>query len=420
MVKVRKFQGYVPPKDIVAKLISPPYDVLDTKEARAIAGDNPACFLRVSKAELEFPDSVNPYSKEVYERARDNMAKFVKQGYLKKDPVARVYIYGQKMGSHTQYGIVALSNIDDYENGIIKKHELTRKDKEEDRTKIVDIQNGNSGPVFLTYKHKATIDALVDDIVHTQEPYSRVTCADGVEHVLWLVDEVTSDFVIHEFAKIPFTYIADGHHRAASAFNVGKMRKDKALAEGKKLTGEEDFFYFMTILYPDNNLQIMDYNRVLKELCGVKETDLMKKLETAYKIEEIKGSDPKPKAKGNHSMYFQKKWYSLTIKPELVPVGDPIKSLDVELLAKHVLDGIFGIKELRSDKRIDFVGGIRGLKELERRCTVDCVVAFAMYPVQVSEVMSVADAKMIMPPKSTWFEPKPRSGFVVRLFEGCY
>jgi len=222
--------------------------------------------------------------------------------------------------------------------------------------------------------------------------------------------------LVHEFGKIPNTYIADGHHRAASAYNVGKMRKEKAAAAGKKLTGEEDFHYFLTILFPDNNLKVLDYNRVLKTLNGNTEADVLAKVAKAYKLEEIKG-DPKPQTKGVHSMYLGKKWYKLQIKPELVDLKDPIKSLDVEILSKNVLKEIFGIEDLRADKRIDFVGGIRGLKELEKRCSEDCVCAFALFPVSIDEIMRVADNGMIMPPKSTWFEPKPRSGFVVHVIE---
>ena len=230
------------------------------------------------------------------------------------------------------------------------------------------------------------------------------------------MDEFYSDFLVHEFANVPNTYIADGHHRAASAYNVGKMRKEKALAAGIKLTGEEDFHYFLTILYPDNNLKVMDYNRVLKTLCGKKEEEVMSMLSKCYHVTPIT-DDPKPKEKGTHSMFLGKKWYKLAIKPELIDKKDPIKSLDVEILAGHVLKDIFGIEDLRADKRIDFVGGIRGLKELEHRCNEDCVCAFAMHPVSIDEIMCIADNGLIMPPKSTWFEPKPRSGFVVHLID---
>jgi len=232
---------------------------------------------------------------------------------------------------------------------------------------------------------------------------------------MWKVDPFYSDFIIHELAKVPNTYIADGHHRAASAYNVGKMRKEEALKKGIKLTGEEDFHYFLTILYPDNNLKVLDYNRVLKDLCGNTEEQILEKLKKAYEVTETK--EPQPKSKGNHTMYLGKKWYNLKIKPELVNHKDPIKSLDVEILADHVLKEIFGITDLRADKRIDFVGGIRGLKELEKRCHEDCKVAFAMYPVSIQEIMNVADSGLIMPPKSTWFEPKPRSGFCIHVID---
>lgn len=415
MVKVKKFKGYIPPKDIAPKLISPPYDVVNTKEAREMAGDNEMSFLHVNRPDIEFPDETDPYSQQIYDRARDNLKKFVDKGFLVQDGAARVYVYAQKMGEHIQYGIMALSHIDDYEQGIIKKHEFTRKDKEADRTKITDIQNANIGPVFLTYKHKATIDSVVKEVVTTQPCYAHVVSNDGFEHTLWQVSEFYSDFIVHEFGTIKNTYIADGHHRAASAFNVGKMRKEKALAEGKKLTGEEDFHYFMTILYPDNNLKVLDYNRVLKDLNGNTEEQLMEKINKCYEVSPIE--NPQPKEKGIHTMFLGKKWYQLKIKPELVDLKDPIKSLDVELLMNNVLKPIFGIEDPRTDKRIDFVGGIRGLKELEKRCNEDCVCAFAMYPVSIAEIMNVADNGMTMPPKSTWFEPKPKSGFVVRIID---
>jgi uncharacterized protein (DUF1015 family) len=230
------------------------------------------------------------------------------------------------------------------------------------------------------------------------------------------VDEFYSDFLVHEFGKIPHTYIADGHHRAASAFNVGKMRKEKAAAAGIKLTGEEDFHFFLTILFPDNNLKVLDYNRVLKTLCDNTPENVIAKIEKNYEVSEIK-DDPKPTAKGIHSMYLNKKWYSIKAKPGTFDAADPIKSLDVEILSQNVLKEIFGITDLRADKRIDFVGGIRGLKELEKRCNEDCVCAFALYPVSIPEIMNVADSGKIMPPKSTWFEPKPRSGFVIHIIE---
>lgn len=415
MVKVRKFKGYIPPKDKVDKVISPPYDVLDTKEARAMAGDNPMSFLRCNKPEIEFPDSTDPYSQQIYERARDNLQKFVKEGYLVKDTEDRMYVYAQKMGNHRQFAICALSSIEDYEASKIKKHELTRKDKEADRTKITDIQNANMGPVFLGYKHKETIDEVIKKVV-SGEPYSDVVTADGIQHTLWFIDPKTSDFLVQEFATIPETYICDGHHRAASAYNVGKMRRDKAIAEGKKVTGEEEFNFFLTLLYPDNNLKILDYNRVLKFLNNKTESQILYELMQKYIITPV-NDEPIPKKKGQHCLFIGGKWFRLDLDPKYMNFQDPIASLDVEILKREVIEPIFGISDLRTDKRIDFVGGIRGFKELEKRCSEDCKCAFAMYPVTIGEVMKIADSGLIMPPKSTWFEPKPRSGFVVRIFE---
>jgi uncharacterized protein (DUF1015 family) len=415
MVKIRKFKGYIPPKEIAGKLIAPPYDVLDSKEARVMAAGNKYSFLHCNKPEIDLDESIDLYNPVVYETGKKNLNQFVKDGWLKQDPVARLYVYAQKMGGHIQYGIMGLSSIEDYENDKIKKHELTRKDKEEDRTKFVDIQNANIGPVFLAYNPQKSIDDIVAKTIKG-EPYSRNITDDKVEHTLWMITPEDSDAIVNVFGTLPSTYIADGHHRAASAYNVGKKRREEFIKKGGKITGDESFLYFLTILYPANQLMILDYNRLLKSYNNHTEAEIMKMVGEKYAIEEIKG-DPKPKGKHNHSMYIGGKWHSITLKPGMVDEKDPIKSLDVEILLTNVLKPIFNIQDPRTDKTIDFVGGIRGLKELEMRCAKDCKVAFAMYPVSVQEVMSVADAKMIMPPKSTWFEPKPRSGFVVNIFE---
>ena len=416
MVKIKKFAGYIPPKEIAPKLIAPPYDVLDSTEARIMAEGNKYSFLHCNKPEIDLDETINLYDPLVYQTAKKNLDQFVHDGYLKKDDVPKTYVYSQRMGDHIQYGIMALSSIEDYENNLIKKHELTRKDKEDDRTKFVDVQNANIGPVFLTYNPLKEVDAIVTTTIKG-EPYAKCVTDDKVEHTLWKMTEGDSDTIVKLFSTVPATYIADGHHRAASAYNVGKKRREEFLKKGGKITGNESFLYFLTIIYPANQLMVLDYNRLLKTMNGHSNEELIKMLSEKYTVEEIKDAKIKPKAKHNHSMLLGKKWYSLTTKAGVVNEMDPIKSLDVEILLDNVLKPIFNIQDPRTSKDIDFVGGIRGLHGLELRCEKDCKVAFAMYPVSVKEVMAVADAKMIMPPKSTWFEPKPRSGFVVNIFE---
>jgi uncharacterized protein (DUF1015 family) len=414
-IKIEKFRGYIPPKEIVGKLIVPPYDVLNSQEARQMAAGNQYSFLHCNKPEIDLDQSIDAYNPAVYETAKKNLNQFVKNGWLKKDKEARLYVYSQKMGGHTQYGVMGLSSIEDYESNRIKKHELTRKDKEEDRTKFVDVQNANIGPVFLAYNPHKEIDKLVDKTIKGK-PYSKSITDDKVEHTLWMVSPEDSDAIISIFATIPTTYIADGHHRAASAYNVGRKRREEFIKKGGKLTGNESFLYFLTILYPADQLKILDYNRLLKSYNNHSEAEIMKLVSEKYSIEEIKG-DPKPKCKHSHSMYIGGKWFSITLKKGIADERDPIKSLDVDILFTNILKPVFNIQDPRTDKMIDFVGGIRGIKELESRCAKDCKVAFAMYPVSIQEVMSVADSSMIMPPKSTWFEPKPRSGLVVNIFE---
>lgn len=329
-----------------------------------------------------------------------------------------MYIYMQRMGEHRQYGLVAAASIEDYENGKIKRHELTINKKEQDRTRLTDIQSANVGPVFLTFKDGDRIEKRMMEIVAEKEPYAGTVCKDGVEHVLWLCSAEDSNFFQQEFAEIEATYIADGHHRAASAYNVGNMRRERAKASGHEITGEESFNYFMAIHFPESNLKILDYNRVLKSLNGLTTEQFLEKVAESYHVTPLAdGEEPAPRAKFEHTLYIDKKWYRIQVKEEKIVKSTPVKTLDSQLLTDLVLTPILNITDIRSDERIDFVGGIRGLDELVKRCNEDCVAAFAMYPVQLSELMEIADAGLIMPPKTTWFEPKPRSGFVVRIFD---
>jgi uncharacterized protein (DUF1015 family) len=366
----------------VDKLISPPYDVLNTEEAKEMAKGNETSFLRVSKPEIDLPAGTNLYAPEVYAKGRENLMLFREKGWIQEDKEERMYIYMQKMQGREQYGIMAMASVEDYENGLIKRHELTIKKKEEDRTKLSDTQNANLGPVFLTFKDGEAIEKKMMEIASTTEPYSRVHGHDETDHVLWLCSPEDSKFFSSEFEKIPATYIADGHHRAASAFNVGKMRRETAKSQGQELSGNEPFMFFMAIHYPETNLKIMDYNRVLKSLNGMSCDEFIGRVGEAYDVQPLEdGGDPKPRKKGECTLYIEKKWYRCNIKNDRLDHANLIKMLDSQLLTDQILTPILGITDIRGDERIDFVGGIRGLGELVKRCHEDCVAAFAMYPV---------------------------------------
>mmetsp|Transcript_4494 Transcript_4494/g.8215 ORF Transcript_4494/g.8215 Transcript_4494/m.8215 type:complete len:419 (-) Transcript_4494:864-2120(-) len=418
MVKVRSFKGFLPKQALASQIVSPPYDVLNTEEARALAKGNETCFLRVSKPEIDLPQGTNLYSPEVYAKGRENLMLFRNQGWIREDSEERMYIYMQKMQGREQYGIMAMASVEDYENGLIKRHEFTIKRKEEDRTKLSDVQNANLGPVFLTFKGGEEIEKRMMEIVKKTKPYLEVHGHDDTDHVLWLCSPEDSAFLSKAFEKVPATYIADGHHRAASAFNVGKMRREAAKAQGRTLTGNEPFMFFMAIHYPSTNLKIMDYNRVLRSLNGMSSQEFLSKFGESYDIQPLEaGGDPKPRKKGECSLYIDKKWYRCNVKAGKVDHTNLVKMLDSQLLTDLVLTPVLGIQDIRSDERIDFVGGIRGLRGLVKRCDEDCVAAIALYPVQLDELMNIADAGMVMPPKSTWFEPKPRDGVVCRCFD---
>lgn len=416
MVHIRSFQGYVVQPELAIKLIAPPYDVLDTQEAKIMADGNEFSFLHVNKPEIDLDEKMDPYDDKVYLKGKENLDSFISKGWVQYEKEPILYIYAQKMGNILQFGIMLEASVDEYEKNIIKKHELTRKKKEDDRTKLTNTQSANVGPVFLTYSDCDDINRKVGEIVK-DIPYFHVTTKDDVQHTLWKCNKEDSSFLVKAFEKVNCLYIADGHHRAASAYNVGKMRKEKAIEAGIKITGDEDFNYFLAIVYPASQLHIFDYNRVLKDLNSKTPKEIFNELEQIFSIRKFdKGENPKPQRKNQFSFFIEKQWFELTLRKEFSS-NDPIKGLDVEILTQFVIGPIFGIKDIRNDERIDFVGGIRGLKELERRCEVDCVCGFAVFEVQIEEVMKVADYSLIMPPKSTWFEPKPRSGAVIRVFK---
>ncbi|MDY6326709.1 MAG: DUF1015 family protein [Bacteroidales bacterium] len=414
---IKPFKGLRPPKEIVEKLASRPYDVLNSEEARKEAEGNPYSLLHVTKAEIDLPAGTDEHSQAVYDKVVENYNMFKKNGWLVQDEDEKLYIYAQTMDGRTQYGIVACAYSEDYVNGIIKKHELTRKDKEEDRMIHVRITNANVEPVFFAYPAHKEIDEIVANIVKNQKPvYDFVAKEDGFGHTFWVIDDkATIDRIVEIFAKeIPAMYIADGHHRSAAAALVGQEKKKNNPAH----TGKEEYNYFMTVIFPDNQLKIIDYNRVVKDLNGNTPEEFVAKLQDSFVVEKMGAEIYKPSKLHEFSMYLGGEWYKMTAKEGTYNDQDPIGVLDVTILSNLVLDKVLGIKDLRTDKRIDFVGGIRGLGELKRRVdSGEMKVAFALYPVSMKQLIDIADSGNIMPPKTTWFEPKLRSGLVIHELE---
>ncbi len=415
MAVLKPFRGYRPPVEIVKDLASRPYDVLNSEEARQEAGNNPYSFLRVVKPEIELPEDTDLYSQQVYDKAKENFKKFIHKGYLARDAKPHYYVYAQTWNKKTQYGIVGCAGVEDYLNDIIKKHELTRPDKEEDRMKHVRNTNANAEPVFFTYPKVDAIDALVAEVVNAAPPIYDFVADDGFGHHFWVID---SDEMIREleqlFAGVRYFYVADGHHRTAAAALVGKEKKEQNPAH----TGQEAYNYFMAVLFPDDQLTIIDYNRVVKDLNGLDKESFLKKLEKDFEIQNKGTTLFKPGALHVMSMYLDGEWYALKAFPHTYDDNDPIAVLDVTILSRSVLEPVLGIKNLRTDKRIDFVGGIRGLEELKRRVdSGEMQLAFALYPVTMKQLMDIADTGNIMPPKTTWFEPKLRSGLVVNTLD---
>jgi uncharacterized protein (DUF1015 family) len=414
MAILKPFKGLRPPKEIVKQLASRPYDVLNSLEARREAEGNPYSFLRVVKPEIELPESTNLYSQEVYNKADENFHKFIKQGWLKQDQTDNYYVYAQTWGNKTQYGIVGCAGVVDYLNNRIKKHELTRPDKEEDRMKHVRITNANAEPVFFSYPAVEAIDEIVKEITKA-EPEYKFVADDGFGHTFWVInDRETVEQIEKLFAQVPAFYVADGHHRTAAAALVGNERKNQNPCH----TGHEAYNFFMAVLFPDNQLTIIDYNRVVKDLNGLKKQEFLNRLDNIFEISTKGSIEYKPTELHQFGMYLDGEWYELKAKQGTYDDQDPIGVLDVTILSKHVLDDILGIKNLRTDKRVEFVGGIRGLEELKRLVDSGKMeVAFALYPVTMKQLIDIADSGNIMPPKTTWFEPKLRSGLVVHRFD---
>jgi len=412
MAIVKPFKGLRPPKEIVKQLASRPYDVLNSEEARKEAEGNPYSLLRITKAEIDLPKEVDEHSQEVYDKVVENFNMFKEKQWLVREAEEKFYIYAQTMCGRTQYGIVGCAHIDDYMNGNIKKHELTRKDKEEDRMIHVRITDANIEPVFFSYPTNKKIDAIVEKIVKEQSPEYDFVADDGFGHHFWVINDATiNKSIVEIFEKeIPALYVADGHHRTAAAALVGGEKR----ANNPNHTGNEKYNYFMVVLFPDNQLKIIDYNRVIKDLNGLTEKQLIEALKETFDVEATGTEIYTPSKLHEFSMYLNGLWYKLNAKPNTYNDHDPIGVLDVTILSNLVLDKILGIKDLRTDKRIDFIGGIRGLGELKRRVdNGEMAIAFALYPVSMQQLIDIADTGNIMPPKTTWFEPKLRSGLII-------
>lgn len=408
MAVVKPFICIRPAKENAAKVASLPYDVYNRKEACAAVAGNPVSFLNIDRAETQFSDDVDTYADCVYEKARELLDTQIAEGVYVTDAGDHYYLYELTMDGRSQTGIVACSSIDDYVNGVVKKHENTREDKELDRIRHVDTVNAQTGPIFLAYRQNETLKAIVAEEKAKPVLYDFVS-DDGIRHRVWKIDDPAQTAAIEAaFAAIPATYIADGHHRAASAVKVGLKRR----AENPGYTGEEPFNYFLSVLFPDEELMILPYNRVVKDLNGMSREQFFEAVKGKFELEEI-GKEPyAPAEKGTFGMYLDNTWYALKVLPQYRST-DPVKGLDVSILQDQLLGPVLGIGDPRTDKRIDFIGGIRGLKELERRVREDMEIAFSMYPTSIEELLAVADAGLLMPPKSTWFEPKLRSGLFI-------
>lgn len=413
MAVVRPFSAVRPAPQYAERVVSLPYDVMSREEAAMMAAGNPYSFLHICRSEIDLPEEENPYTEVVYERAKKNILTFINDGVLVEDQQPTLYIYRQTMDGRHQTGIVGCVSIDDYLNNVIKKHEFTRVEKELDRINHFDHCNTNTEPVFLTYREDKRIRTIIEGWIKNNAPEYDFVTGDGVGHALWpMTDNGVTSAVTEIFHDMDSLYIADGHHRSASAVKVGLKRRE----ENPDYTRQEEFNFFMAVLFPDNDLKIFDYNRVVKDLNGLTVIEFMEKLHENFMVEAVSEGPYAPESKHTFGMFLDGHWFKLTAKPEIIDGKDVIKSLDVSILQDNILSPVLGIADPRTDKRIDFIGGIRGLGELERRVGLDMKVAFALYPVLIEDLLTVSDQEMVMPPKSTWFEPKLGSGlFMHRL-----
>ncbi len=409
MARLQPFRALRPPRDLAERVASPPYDVLSSDEARSMAEGNPYSFLHINKPEIDLPPATDLYSDAVYAKGAENLARFVDDGILVREDMPALYLYRQRMGEHEQIGVVAGCSVDEYEAGLIKKHEHTRQKKEDDRTRHTDETGINAGPVFLTYRAQPAIDQLVARLAGERPTYD-LTTPDGIQHTVWVVADPGDVAALQRaFGQVPALYVADGHHRSAAGVRVRELRR----ARNPHHTGQEPYNYFLAVVFPHDQLMIMDYNRVVRDLAGLGKDALLARISERFDVAEA--SDGRPTQPRTFGMYLDGRWYRLAARDGSFPAGDPVGSLDVAILQGNLLMPVLGIGDPRADERIDFVGGIRGLGELERLVDGgDWQVAFALYPTSIEQLFAVADAGLVMPPKSTWFEPKLRSGLIVR------
>ena len=411
MAIIRPFKAIRPTKELAERIAALPYDVMNSDEAREMVKDNPYSFLHVDKAEVDLPKEMDVYDDKVYEKAKENLDKMIDGGLYIEDEKPNYYIYRQVMKGRSQTGLVACASIDDYNNNIIKKHELTREEKEIDRINHVYKCEAHTGPIFLTYRENKDISNIVNEWVK-KEPIYDFKADDGVSHTVWIIDdEYTVNKLQDLFKTVKYLYIADGHHRSASAVKVGHIKR----AEKENYTGEEEFNFFLSISYPDSELEVLDYNRTVKDLNGLSKEEFLSKVKENFEIIES-NEQVKPKEKHTFGMYLENQWYLLKAKKGIFNPDDPVDRLDVSILQNNLLRPILGIDDPRKSKRIKFIGGIRGLNELEKRVNTDMKVSFSMYPTTIEDIMAIADSGETMPPKSTWFEPKPRSGLFIHKF----
>lgn len=415
MAIVRPFAGLRPGKDYAARLASPPYDVLSSDEARQMAKDNPLSFLHVIKPEIDLHPDIDPYDKRVYEKGSENLKKLIQDGILVQDDKPAFYVYKQVMGNHQQTGLVACASVEEYEQDIIKKHELTRPEKEDDRVNLINHLNAQTGPVFLTYKAKENIDHIINEIVENEPEYD-FRDENGVQHTFWVVSDLGLIRQLQsEFEKVSYLYVADGHHRSAAAMRIKQMRQK----ENPHHSGNAEYNFFLTVIFPDNQMKILDYNRIIRDLNGLSEDEFLDRISEKFVASRLeKNEQYKPREKHTFGMYLNGYWHKLTARENSFDANNPVDRLDVSILQNNLLSPILGIDDPRKDKRIDFVGGIRGLTELEKRVNAgEWAVAFVLHPTSMDDLIAIADAGKIMPPKSTWFEPKLRSGLVVHLLD---
>lgn len=417
MKLIKPFRGLRPTRELAVKVASHPYDVLNREEALALAKDNPHSFLHINKPEIDVDASIGLHDQAVYDKGRENLDRFIEEGVLQQDNEEKLYVYKQIMGSHEQVGLVAVASVEAYEKNLIKKHEFTRPEKEDDRVAHMEALGAQVGPVFLTYKSDTEVDSLISEVTESSPEY-EFDAEDGTHHVFWVIEDIALSANIEAaFGKIDALYVADGHHRSAAASRV----KQQYQKRNENHSGEESYNFFLVVLFPHNQMQILDYNRVVKDLQGETPAQFLDKLRSNFDIQQSDRESVKPGSAKEFALYLDKQWYKLNANSSLVSSideSDPVKSLDVSILQDSIFTPLLDIVDQRTDKRVDFVGGIRGLKELEKRVDAgDWEAAFALYPTSIESLMAIADANEVMPPKSTWFEPKLKSGLVVHVLD---